>query len=80
MNPRLPQSVARLPERVRTAAAIEALAPRERAVLALMLIEGLDPGQAAGALGTSASQVQRLYTAALASVARELGPDVRRAA
>lgn len=79
MNERLPDAVRALPERVRAAAALELLSPRERSVLALLLLEGLSPLEAAGALGTSSSQVERLYAAALDSVTRELG-DAQRAA
>ncbi len=79
MNRRLPDAVRALPEAVRASAAIETLTPRERSVLALMLIEGLSPVEVAGALGTSARQIERLYSAALGSVSREMH-GVRRAA
>ncbi len=76
---RLPDAVRALPEGIRASAAIESLSPRERSVLALMLLEGLTPMETAGALGTSARQVERLYTAALDSVTREM-KHARRAA
>lgn len=76
---RLPAAVNALPESIRASAALETLSPRERSVLALMLLEGLSPLEAAGALGTTSGQVERLYTTALESVSREMR-GVRRAA
>lgn len=69
---RLPPEVRALPERVKAAAALESLTPRERAVLAMLLLEGLSPLEAAGALGTTSRQVERLYAAALYSFSRQV--------
>lgn len=68
---RLPPEVARLPRRVRVAAALEALDPRERTVVALRLLEKLTPLEAAGALRTSVREVEAVLASVLARVAAE---------
>jgi len=79
---RLPDDVLRLPERVRLAAALEALPDQDRLVLAMRLLEGLSALEAAGALRCPAREVEQRYQAALLTLARELGARVasRRAA
>ena len=82
MTRRLPTGVNRLPERVRLAAAIEALPERDRQVLALRLVEQLSPLEAAGALKLSVRDIEHRYATSLLLLARELGakPAHRRAA
>ena len=82
MTRRLPSGVARLPERVRLAAAIEALPERDRQVLALRLVEQLSPLEAAGALKLTVREIEHRYATALLLLARELGlkPTQRSAA
>ncbi len=70
---RLPAEVSRLPERVRVDAAIEALPPRDRQVLALLLVERLTPLEAAGVLRMSVRQVEQSLEALLARIASEAG-------
>jgi len=79
---RLPEDVLRLPERVRLAAAIEALPDQDRLVLAMRLLEGLSALEAAGALRCPEREVEQRYQTALLTLARELGARVaaRRAA
>lgn len=78
----MPSGVSRLPERVRLAAAIEALPERDRQVLVLRLVEGLTTLEAAGAMKITVRELEHRYTSALLVLARELGfrPAQRRAA
>ena len=80
MSPRLPVAVNRLPLRVRLAAAIERLPEAQRLVLALRLMDGLSPIEAAGALHLSTREVDSRFALALESIADELGSAARRVA
>ena len=76
---RLPAAVNRLPLHVRAAAEIEALAPRNRQVLALCLLERLTPLEAAGALRMSVRELERTLASTLEQVAAALAaPRARR--
>jgi DNA-directed RNA polymerase specialized sigma24 family protein len=70
---RLPAGLDRLPTRVRLAAALEALEPRERHVLALRLVERMSPLETAGTLKMSVRQVDETLADVLARVADETG-------
>lgn len=80
MSPRLPVTVNRLPLRIRLAAAIERLPESQRLVLALRLMDGLSPIEAAGALQLTTGEVDSRFDLALESIADELGARSRRAA
>jgi len=82
VKPRVPSAVNRLPERVRLAAAIEALPERDRQVLVLRLVEQLTPLEAAGTLKLSVRELEHRYATTLLALARELGirPAQKRAA
>jgi len=76
---RLPADVSRLPVRVRLAAEIAALEPRDRQVLALCLLEELTPVEAAGTLRVTAAEVERTLAETLARLAAATAaPRVRR--
>lgn len=68
---RAPAGVDRLPENVRVDAALEALDPRDRHVLALLLMERLTPLEVAGALRMTVRQVEQAFELALGRVAAE---------
>lgn len=71
---RLPASwLRRLPAEVRAAAALEQLEPRDRHVLALLLLERLTPLEAAGALGATVAEIERRRDAALEAIAKMCG-------
>jgi len=70
---RLPEAVTRLPERVRVDAAIEALEPAERNVLALLLIERLTPLEAAGVLRMTVRNVEQTLESLLVRIDAETG-------
>lgn len=80
MNARLPRAVGRLPLRVRLAAAIERLPETQRRVLALRLLDGLSTLETAGALKLTALDVESRFTAALETLASEIGSTLARAA
>ena len=80
MSARLPAGVRRLPLRVRLAAAIERLPESQRLLLALRLVDGLSPVEAAGALKTTARDVESRFASALETLADELGSSIERAA
>jgi DNA-directed RNA polymerase specialized sigma24 family protein len=77
---RLPAAVNDLPERVRVDAAIEALEPRDRHVLSLLLVERLTPIEAAGVLRMSVRQVELALDQLLARIASETGVSRSRSA
>lgn len=70
---RLPPAVQSLPDHVRVDAALEALEPGDRHVLALILIERLTPIEAAGVLRMTVRQVEQALDHLLAHVANESG-------
>ena len=70
---RLPAAVDALPEQVRVDAAIEALEPRDRHVLSLLLVERLTPIEAAGVLRMTVRQVELTFDQLLARIASETG-------
>jgi DNA-directed RNA polymerase specialized sigma24 family protein len=74
---RLPRETKQLPLSVRTAAALETLADRERQVLSLLLLERLTMLETSVALDLTVKQVERSFQSALAAIERELG-TVRR--
>ncbi|MEQ1834031.1 MAG: sigma factor-like helix-turn-helix DNA-binding protein [Candidatus Eisenbacteria bacterium] len=82
MSPRLPARVRQLPERVRMAAALEALNETDRLVLTLCLIEGLTLLEAAGALQLTVREAERRMTTAMEALTLEMGvrTTLRRAA
>ncbi len=82
MSARLPVRVRQLPERVRMAAAIEALPETDRLVLTLCLLEGLSPLEASGALQTSVADIEQRLSAAMESLTLEMSvrSTLRRAA
>ncbi len=82
MSARLPSGVRQLPERVRMAAALEALPETDRLVLTLCLIEGLSLLEAAGALKLSVRETEQRMSTAMESLALEMGvrSTLRRAA
>ncbi len=70
---RAPAGVDRLPENVRVDAALEALEPRDRHVLALLLMDRLTPIETAGVLRMTVRQVEQTFELALARIADEAG-------
>lgn len=70
---RLPKEARNLPLTVRTAAAIEKLADRERQVLSLLLLERLTLIETSAALDLTVKQVERSFSAGIISLERELG-------
>ena len=70
---RVPAAVRRLPARVLAAAAIERLPQRSRLVLSLRLLEGLTPLEAAGAMRTTVSVIEREYADAIRAITGTLG-------
>ncbi len=72
-NRRLPLRVNRLPQRIRLAAAIEALPERDRLVLMLRLLEGLSVLETAGALRITVREVEQRSASSLVALARESG-------
>lgn len=82
MSARLPVRVRQLPERVRMAAAIEALPETDRLVLTLCLLEGLSSLEASGALQTSVADIEQRLSAAMESLTLEMSvrSTLRRAA
>ncbi len=79
---RLPKETRNLPLPVRTAAALELLADRERQVLSLLLLERLTMIEAGAALNLTVKQVERSFSAGIHNIERELGivRSARRAA
>ena len=73
MKRRLPLTVSRLPQRIRLAAAIEALPERDRHLLMLRLLEGLSALETAGALRITVREEEQRYAALLHGLAREAG-------
>ena len=73
MKRRLPLPVSRLPQRIRLAAAIEAMPERDRHLLMLRLLEGLSVLETAGALRITVREVEQRYAALLLGLAREAG-------
>ncbi len=69
---RLPAEVNRLPLRIRVAAEIESLSPRERHVLTLCLIEQLTPLEAAAVLHMPAAELERSLASTLDRLAAVL--------
>ncbi len=65
--------VERLADSVRVDAALEALDPRDRHVLALLLMERLTPLETAGALRMTVRQVEQTFELALSRIAEETG-------
>lgn len=82
MSARLPARVRQLPERVRMAAAIEALPETDRLVLTLCLLEGLTLLEAAGTLQLTVRETERRMTTAMEALTLEMGvrTTLRRAA
>lgn len=70
---RLPKEARSLPLPVRTAAALELLADRERQVLALLLLERLTMLETSAALNLTVKQVERSFSAGILMIERELG-------
>lgn len=79
---RLPKEARNLPLSVRTAAILETLADRERQVLSLLLLERLTLIETSAALNLTVKQVERSFSAGIATLERELGlaRSLRRAA
>ncbi|MEO5988622.1 MAG: sigma factor-like helix-turn-helix DNA-binding protein [Candidatus Eisenbacteria bacterium] len=70
---RLPKEARKLSLPVRTAAALEVLADRERQVLSLLLLERLTMLETSAALNLTVKQVERSFSAGILSIERELG-------
>ncbi len=70
---RLPKETRSLPLPVRTAAALEVLADRERQVLSLLLLERLTLIETSAALNLTVKQVERSFSAGILTIERELG-------
>jgi RNA polymerase sigma-70 factor (ECF subfamily) len=58
--------------RARVAAILDALPPRQRALLALMLVERMTAAETAGALDTTTGEVETAYRSVLSTLGRGL--------